>query len=311
MLTRAGGYPNLSGVDIGAIPKLYSPRVVQSFHEQSVMVHVTDTDAEGLEGIQEQGDQVTFRKRGTISVFDYEVGHLADPEVPQTSAIKLNVDKAKAYNFLINAVDEKQSDIVLSDEHVDEAGATMAEEIDEDYFGTIVAAVPAANKGATAGAKSGAYNLGATGSPVEITTTNALEVFTRMTAVLGEQNVRQRGDLVAVIPEWFRHLLLNSDLRKALEMADDESAIRSGKLGRLDTVDIFCSNKLAMVDDGGSLCTRIWGGHRKAVVSATQLVHNEYLKTERDFGVIYRGLKVYGYKALQPEATVELYAKKG
>jgi len=114
-----------------------------------------------------------------------------------------------------------------------------------------------------------------------------------------------------VIPEWFRHLLLNSDLRKALEMADDESAIRSGKLGRLDTVDIFCSNKLAMVDDGGSLCTRIWGGHRKAVVSATQLVHNEYLKTERDFGVIYRGLKVYGYKALQPEATVELYAKKG
>lgn len=53
-------------------------------------------------------------------------------------------------------------------------------------------------------------------------------------------------------------------------------------------------------------------GHSSALTFASQLVKNEGpMRSEFTFGDKYRGLQVYGYKVVKPEAMGHFYGMKG
>jgi len=302
------GNPQYADSDIAYIPQMYAKSVNVKYYARSVLAAISNTKYEG--DIKDHGDKVIIRTRPTITIRNYAKGQDLTQETPESAPLTMNIDKAKYYDFVIDDVDEKQADIVLSSEFTDDASEQMRIAIDTDVLGSVYADADSSNKGATAGAISGAYNLGATGSPLAVTKQNVIDVITSIGAVLDEQNVPDEMRSL-VVPAWFRYMIMNSDLTNASITGDDKSPIRNGRVGEIDNITLYMSNLLATTTDGSNTVTNMIGCQYDALSFASQLVKNETLRASRKFGREYRGLQVYGYKVVKDEGMVHLYAYKG
>jgi hypothetical protein len=82
----------------------------------------------------------------------------------------------------------------------------------------------------------------------------------------------------------------------------------------IDRATVYYSNNLPN-GVSGSLAAGEYAcyfGHKCALTFASQLVKNEgNLPSERTFGRLYRGLQVYGYEVIKPEALGYVVIKKG
>jgi hypothetical protein len=107
------------------------------------------------------------------------------------------------------------------------------------------------------------------GAPLAVTKDNVVEVLERIRAVLGEQNAAKAGMWV-VFPEWFRFLLMNSDLKVASLMGDPRSVQRSGIIGEIDGMTLAASNLLKGVTDTAHACTYIMAGNKDAMLQQLQ-----------------------------------------
>jgi hypothetical protein len=108
-----------------------------------------------------------------------------------------------------------------------------------------------------------------------------------------------------VLPEVLCNKLINSDKLSANTSGDPKSAIRTGLIGRIGNMDVYSSNLLNYATnslDSNSTCFNPIFGHKSAMTFAWQLVQDETLKNQEDFGDIHRGLQVFGWKVVRPEA---------
>ncbi len=307
-VAAAAGHPQYADASIGYIPQLYAPSTLVKYYAKSVLTAISNTKYEGQ--IRDKGDKVIIRTRPTITIRPYTKGQTLVKETPESAPIEMLIDKALYYDFVVDDVDDKQADIVLSAEFTDESSERMRIAIDTDVLGGAFADAHASNQGATAGVISGDYNLGKTGTPVLATAQNVIEILTMVGTVLDEQNVPEQ-DRWIVVPAWFRFLIMNSDIKNADIMGDNTSIIRNGRVGMVDRLTLYMSNLLSVVTDTGNKVTNFLAGQHDALSFAAQLVKNENLRAADQFGWEYRGLQVYGYKVVKPEGLVHLYARKG
>jgi hypothetical protein len=234
----------------------------------------------------------------------------------------LNIDKGKYFQVVIDDVDSVQADVKLMDIFTNDASQQMKIAIDGDVLGSVYADAATANKGATAGAISGDINLGATGAPRQVTSSNVLDMLLDMGQVLDEQNVPEDGRW-AVIPAWMAGLIKRSDLKQAYLTGDSVTPLRNGKIGMIDRFTVYVSNNLTTANDLGAdsasggtgsnadyKAWRILAGTRDAISFASQITNVETLRAQTTFGNIMRGLNVYGYKVTKPEALVSGYVRK-
>ena len=307
-VAASAGYPQYADTDIGYIPQLYAPATLVKYYAKSVLTAISNTKYEGT--IKDKGDKVIIRTRPDITIRNYTKGQDLESEAPESPPVELLIDKAKYYDFVVDVIDEKQADIVLANEFTSDSAEKMRIAVDTDVLGAVFVDAHADNQGTTAGAISGDIDLGDTGAPVQVTTLNVIEILTRIGNVLDEQNVPEEGRW-AVVPAWFRYLIMNSDIKNANLTGDTVSIIRNGRIGDVDRLTLFGSNLLSTVADGGNDVTNIIAGQMDAITFAAQLVKNESLPAPRTFGREYRGLHVYGYEVVKPEGLVHLYARKG
>jgi hypothetical protein len=176
------------------------------------------------------GDKVTINNIPTMTVRDYKKGQSLQYEVPEQTPVELAIDKGSYFGVSVNDVDEYQSNINLMNTFTDDGSQQLQIKVDTNLLGSVYADVHASNKGATAGVKSGGYNLGAVGSPLTVTATDVISVLTRAGAVLDEQNVPHTERFI-VVPPWFRYLIMNSNVNNAQLMGDDKSILRNGRVG--------------------------------------------------------------------------------
>ena len=101
-----------------------------------------------------------------------------------------------------------------------------------------------------------------------------------------------------VIPAKMAGLIKQSDLKDASITGDGSTPLRNGRLGMIDRFTIYVSHNLPK---SGSEFT-IFSGHKVALTFASQMTNMETLRSETTFGDIIRGLQVYGYKVVKPEA---------
>jgi hypothetical protein len=181
--------------------------------------------------------------------------------------------------------------------------------IDNDVLNNVAADVSADNQGATAGVISNDINLGTTGASIALNSGNILDNILKCGQVLDEQNVPEDGRWM-VIPAWMSAMLKTSDLRQAYLTGDAESPLRNGKIGMIDRFTLYVSNNLDVVSDSGTNCWHVLSGTRDAISFASQITNVETLRAQTTFGNIVRGLNVYGFKVVKPEALVDLYVSK-
>lgn len=305
MVPAAMGMPQYSG---NFIPEIWSGLLQVKYYAASIFPGIANTKYEGE--IKQQGDLVKIRTRPDIVISDYIKGMNLDIQHPDNPLIEFQIRKAKYFNFICDEIDRHQSDINLMHEWSQDAGQQMRVSIDALGLGDVYADANSDNSGTTAGADSGGYNLGASGSAVTITKANVLDYIFYMMACLDEQNVPEQGRWWA-LPNWMNLKLKLSDLKDVSMTGDSTSTLRHGRVGGLDGAVIHKSNQIKSVLSGGTKYYYPMAGHKDAITFASQMTKMETLKTERTFGSLVRGLNVFDYSVIKDEALVTGYVTKG
>lgn len=308
--------PSYSGT---FIPAVWSAKLNAKFYAASVYGDIANTDWQGE--ISSMGDKVIINTAPTISVSDYAAGTNLSYQVPTPETQELLIDKGKYFAFQINDVLEYQAKPNLMDMFANDAAEQMRIAIDSTVIYNTFFGGAAANKGATAGAKSAAYYLGTDATPVTLTPANVLQKVLELASVLDEQNVPD-SDRYLVIDPYTRALLFQSNLAQAQFMGDATSVVRNGKIGTIDRFAVYVSNQLPKgaagtatpwvsgngsensVTTTGTVAKRraLIAGHKSAMTFASQITKMETIRNPNDFGDFIRSLNVFGYKVVKPES---------
>lgn len=302
-LGTASDLPNLQGT---YTPQVWSKKMLVKFYAATVFSSIANTDYEGE--IKAQGDRVEIRTTPDIEIRDYTPGSALNIQHPTPSVTELQIAWAKYYSFSGEDVQVMQSDLPYLDKWSQDAAEQLKIAIDKSVLGSIYLQTATANQGATAGAKSGSINLGVTGTPVQVTAANVLDVILDCNTCMDEQNVPET-DRFIVLPPWAVNKIKRSDLQSAMITGDAKSPLRNGMVGTIDRTLVMSSNNLTQVVDTNAAWNCVFG-QKTALTFASQLVKNENLRAESTFGTIYRGLQVYGFKVVKPESLGRLYIKR-
>lgn len=322
-LSVSGNYYGAgSGVDAYTgkfIPEIWSGKLQVKFYQTTVLSDITNNDWEGE--IRDQGDKVEIRTVPTVTINNYSKGQVLTPQAPTNDVVELLIDKGKYFSVVVDDVDDIQSDLKLMDIFTNDASQQMKIAVDTDVLGALVGASASANEGAAAGAISGDLNLGVStgGSKAarKVTSTNVIDYLISMGQCLDEQNAPEDGRWV-VIPAWMASKIKTSDLKDASITNDSLSPLRNGRLGMIDRFTLYVSNLLpsqtGITGEGADASVKAFScfaGTRDAITFASQITKMETLRSTSTFGNIIRGLNVYGYKVVKPEALVEGFFYKG
>ncbi|MGB0662792.1 MAG: hypothetical protein ACPGMR_03275 [Pontibacterium sp.] len=306
---RSSGYANYSSSSAsGFIPEYWSGKLIEKMYPATVFGDIANTDYEGE--IKNQGDTVKIRTAPNITIRDYEIGQDLVYETPTSDLVELQINKAKYFGFQVASVDAYQSDLDLMNSFSEDAGEQMAVAIDRSILGVAYAEAAADNAGATAGAKSGSYNMGAAGAPVLLTKDNIIDFIVDTGSVLYEQDM-PGTDRKIVLPVWACGLIKKSEIKDASISGDGTSVMRNGRIGMIDNYTVYSSNNLSTVTDSGKQVTNAMFCHKKALTFAAQMTEMDEIPHPTRFGRLVRGLNVYGSKVIDKKAMGHAYIAKG
>jgi len=292
------GRPNYSG---NFIPEIWSGKLIENFYDATVLAAISNTEYEG--DIRQYGDTVNIRTTPEITIRDYVKGQTLTVENPDKPKIQLVIDKGEYFACVEDDVDKVQSDINLMDTWSKDASERMKIKIDTRVLTDILPGVGSSNKGATAGEQSASFNLGTSVAPLTVTkdgsggTVPVVDLLVDLGTVLDEANCPEQNRFV-VIPAKMANLIKKSELKDASLSGDGTTMLRNGRLGMIDRFTLYVSHNLSVSSGKYSLIA----GHKMGFTFASQMTNMETIRSESTFGNIIRGLQVYGYKVVKPEA---------
>jgi len=289
------GGPQYSG---NFIPEIWSGKLIENFYDATVLAAISNTVYEGE--IRNMGDTVNIRTTPEITIRDYVKGQTLSVENPDKAKLQLLIDKGEYFACVEDDVDSIQSDINLMDTWSKDASERMKIKIDQRVLSDILPDISASNKGAAAGRISGDIDLGTQGAPEALTKDNVIDLIVNMGTVLDEANSPE-SDRYLVIPAKMAGLIKRSDLKDASITGDSTSPLRNGRLGMIDRFTVYMSHNIK--NTGGKF--DVIAGHKMGFTFASQMTEMETIRSESTFGNIVRGLQVYGYKVVKPEAICQ------
>lgn len=303
MINAASGTPQNSGI---LIPEVWSGKLLAKFYTNTVMPALANTDYEGE--ISKVGDKVHIRTTPDIEIHDYVKGQALQVQYPEAGKVELTIDYAKYFNIAIDDIDKFQSDIDFMEDWTRDGAQQMKINQDRQILSTIFADAHVSNKGATAGKISAGINLGAVSAPLQLTSSNIVDFLVDVGVVFDEQDVPE-DERKIVLPNWAVALIKKSELKDASLTGDGKSILRNGRVGMVDRLEVFGSNNIATGTDTVKVY-HSFACQKHAVTYAAQINNAEVIKAESTFGHFARGLLVYGYKVLKPEAMIHAYIRK-
>lgn len=303
-VTLAAGMPTYSGA---TTPELWALDTLIKLYAETRISQIASTNHESE--LKQKGDVAHIRLEPTVTMREYSVGMEMVPETDTLATVDLTIDKAYYADKEIPLVAAKQSDLDLLNIFQRAIVSSSAVKVDNVALSTIATGAAAANCGVTAGVNSASYNLGATGSAVDITEITALEKLIHLIAVTKEQNAY--SDLWLLIPSWYAAKLKLSDLKQANEMGDSKSIVRTGLLGMIDGVPIWESNNMTSVTDGtdSTTCWYAHCGHKSAIAFAQTIQESRVVEPSGRFSKRAQSLVVFGTKVVNPNYFSTLYCR--
>lgn len=302
------GYPvvsNRASYSGNFIPEIWSGKLIENFYDATVLSSISNTDYEGE--IRRMGDTVNIRTTPEITIRSYIKGQTLTVESPDKPKLQLLIDKGEYFACIEDDIDKIQSDIKLMDTWSKDASERMKIAIDQRVLTDMLPDISSLNRGATAGAKTASFNLGTTASPITVTkdgaasTVAVVDLIVDLGTVLDEANAPETGRFI-VIPAKMAGQIKKSELKDASLTGDGTTPLRNGRLGMIDRFTLYVSHNLK-VDTGGKF--NIVAGHKMGFTFASQMTEMETIRAESTFGNVVRGLQVYGYKVVKPEALAQ------
>lgn len=267
------------------IPEIWSKKLLAKFYQQTCLMEICNTNWEGE--IKAQGNKVMIRVRPTITIGDYVVnGKISYQDLPDDK-IELWIDQAKYFAFKADDIDQAQADIPFINEATLDSAQQMQIYIDTHVFGTVYA------------------DAGTLLPSSAVTKTSVLDWLVDAGTQLDEKNIPTDGRWV-IIPPWVAGTIKKSDLKDASLSGDNTSILRNGRLGMVDRFTLYVSNCLA----SNGATWQAMAGHKAAITFASQITKVENVQLVDSFGKAVRGLNVYGFKVVLPDALVSMPCTK-
>lgn len=269
------------------IPTIWSARLLANLDKSLVALQFVNRDYEGE--ITAYGDTVKINQLGDITIKDYDGTDIDDPEELNSAQQTLTIDQAKYFNFAVKDVDKVQANVNLLDGSMQRAAYAMADVVDQDIFGVMVA--EATNKQGTVAA------------PIEINVANAYDKLVDLGVFLDEKNVPKVGRKIA-LPHWYLGMLAK-DPRFTKDLTILANGVVEGAtVGRFQ---LLASNNLQTGTGGVVHCP---AGTDQATTFANQIVETEAYRPEKNFSDAVKGLNVWGRKVVQKDCLVDFIVKQ-
>ncbi len=216
------------------------------------------------------------------SLTNYTGASLGTPETVADSSVYLDIDTAKAFNFMVDDVDKAQSTPGLMEALTEEAGRALAEARD-----TYIAAL--------------AVNAGHFSSSLAVSTAAAAKAaIDEAFITLWENDVKLSDEVTICLPPWFYSLF--KDSMNSL-FTDNTEIMRSGVIGLYNAAKVKLTDNLYNDGTDDYIMVRT----KRAIAFAGQLKKIEAYRPEDLFADALKGLDVYGGKVVRPD---EIYVIK-
>lgn len=234
---------------------------------------------------------------GDINIIDYTNDtDLSALQSLTDSAITINLNQKKAFNYSIDDVDNAQSTADFSPAALTQGAKGLALSADAYVMGLYSdAGIPAANK------------IGAVGTSIALTAANVDEYIYQMKEKLDEQNAGPNRWLV--VPSWVMSLLALNGLGIQLADTDKADVWRTGEVMVYAGFNIIQSNQIKAVGTGSDEY-QIMAFTDRAIPMCANVQKVEALRNPSKFGDIVRGLYVFGASVAFPKEVVVLSAEK-
>ena len=287
------------------IPTLYAGKLLVKFYEVSVLSDISNTDYEGQ--IRDQGDSVIIRSLPTINVLKHEKGMTLLNQTPSSVSQTLVIDQGMYWSFRTDDPDSVQTDVkTFINDWTSEASYELRNEIEKAVLQSVYAA-DGIHQGAGQGSESLDIDLGSAGAPIPLAKDTIIDMIIDCGTVLDEDQVPDTGRFF-LMPARLIGLIKKSELKDASLSGDATSIIRNGMIGMIDKFKIYKTGNLKYI-----AADKAWHclfGTKHAITFASQLVKNKVLDDQNGFGMLHRGLHVFGFKVVKPEALGDLYASR-
>ena len=271
------------------IPELWSSRLIDHLDKQHVLVNRCNRYYEGE--ITQYGDTVKIGQIGNITIGDYKPNATeVEPEVLAATQTLLLIDKAKYFAFKIDDVDQAQTKPKLMDEAMQRASYGLSDAVDS--------------------ALAGLYAQAGNSITTQSSTVNSdyvLEAIGACQQTLDEENVPAEGRWM-VIPPWFHTKISIARILNTDGSVDANKTWETGYVGRVMGFDLYVSNNITTTGTAPVYTSKVLAGHPRAISFAEQIVSVEAFRQEKAFSDAVKGLHVYGYKVIDPNALVSMTA---
>ncbi len=220
---------------------------------------------------------INWTKRPTVR--DYQIGtNIAAAETLGDATKTLDIDNLKYVNFLVDDVDELQSNPDIMRSCMMEAAAAIAEDADNFVYGLY-------------------EDAGTTITQSALTSENVVECLSEAAQKLYEHNVPMNEDIyLEVSPAVYQKLWL----AKVLKTYPNEKEMGSGFVGKFNNFNVYMTNGIAVTSNVHHCYART----KKAIAFVGQMKKMEAYRPEGLFADAVKGLHVYGGIVVRPEELV-------
>lgn len=239
-----------------------------------------------FEGEARLGSRVKILGAAAPDVFTYDAtAGMSDPQTIEGTSVFLDVDQAKAFNFMVDDLDRLQATPELMPVMLEEAGRKMAAARDS-YVAEMA-------KEATQTTESTQVTTGA----------QAKALIDQALLTLRENDVDVADNVSITVSPFFYQLF--RDALTELKTNNDE-LIAKGVVGMYDCARVILSNNLYNDGTDDYMMVRT----NKAIAFASAIDETEAYRPEKYFSDAIKGLNVYGGKLVRPKELVVIKAHK-
>lgn len=239
-----------------------------------------------FEGEAKLGARVKILGACAPEIFEYNAGTgVNDPQIVEGTSVFMDVDQARAFNFMVDDLDRLQAVPELMPVILEEAGRKMA----------------AARDAYVAQQAKEAVNI--SDSTKVSTPAEAKKLVDAALLTLRENDV-DIGDQVSITVSPFFYQLFRDALTE-LKTNNDE-LIAKGVVGMYDCARVILSNNLYNDGKDDYMMVRT----NKAIAFASAIDETEAYRPEKYFSDAIKGLNVYGAKLVRPKELAVIRAHK-
>ncbi len=266
------------------IPTVWSETLYRELEKEYIGVKNCSRDYEG--DVKNIGDTVKIIGLNPISVFDYSKNtDMETPEELSDNERSLVIERAKAFNFLLDDIDKVQATPKLMQEAMRQAASALSDEADK-YIYSLHTDVSSDNTVKKAG----------------LTSDGVIDFLLDVKRMMMEANVSGNEEIILEVPPAVAAKIVKA---KIVSGTSNETELDKGCIGTFLGFRIYVSNNICTSsetdsDGGNGTFYKCFARTKRAIAFAEQINEVESYRPEKRFADGVKGLHLYGAKIIYP-----------